>query len=164
MRTKVRPALEAALAKVQSQKFHKWRNQRSGGGLRVEKETKRPTKANIYGQTRVSQATKPAASLQATFQNNPKTKNNTHGQIIQSKCLGTPHNPSCLYQSNCSDLTFLLHIHDVVFHTTIHLRQGLGQPRVVACFCMLRILEICFCSLCLGFAMTEKAGRILCLK
>ena len=47
MRTKVRPALEAALAKVQSQKFHKWRNQRSGGGLRVEMETKRPTKANI---------------------------------------------------------------------------------------------------------------------
>ena len=24
------PALEAALTKVQSQKFHKWRNQRSG--------------------------------------------------------------------------------------------------------------------------------------
>ena len=52
-----------------------------------------------------------------------RQKNNTHGQIIQSKCLGTPHNPSCLYQSNCSDLTFLLHIHDVVFsHNTFAAR------------------------------------------
>ena len=131
----------------------------------VLRRRQRGRQKQIYGQTRVSQATKPAASLHARFWKYPKTKNNPHGQIIQSKCLGTPHNPSCLYQSNCSDLTFLLHIHDVVFRTTIHLRRGLGQPRAVACFCMLRIiLEIFFCCLCLGFAMTEKACGILCLK
>ena len=132
------PTLEAALAKVKS--FTSGATSAVAAAFMLRRR-QRGRQKQIYGQTRVSQATKPAASLHARFWKYPKIKNNTHCQIIQSKCLGAPHIPSCLYRSNCSDLTFLLHIHDVVFRTTIHLRRGLGQPRAVACFCMLRILE-----------------------